>query len=146
MDVKSRDLIHLNCLQFISTLIYIHKLKGSWHCVGGKVAPINILLTSGLPWRERQWNCDECTVTGQENWLIIPKWCISLLSSPSTIFVNKQRNLILLFSSRTLILWLGSVEFIQTVSPIKWDEIQESSSTMYKYNEVQERMGFSVSS
>lgn len=54
MDVKSHDLIHLNCLQFISTSIYIHKLKGSQHCAGGKGARINISLTSGLPWGMRQ--------------------------------------------------------------------------------------------
>lgn len=54
MDVKSHDLIHLNCIQFISTLIYIHKLKGSWHCMWGKGAPINILLTSELLWGKRQ--------------------------------------------------------------------------------------------
>lgn len=54
MDVKSHDLIHLNCIQFISTLIYIHKLKGSWRCMWGKGAPINILLTSELLWGKRQ--------------------------------------------------------------------------------------------
>lgn len=54
MDMKSHDLIHLNCLQFISTLIYIHKLKGNCHCMWGKGAPIDISLTSGLPRGKRR--------------------------------------------------------------------------------------------
>lgn len=115
MDVKSHDLIHLNCIQFISTLIYIHKLKGSWHCMWGKGAPIFYSHLSCYGGRDRKRKYDGCTLTGWNDWLIILKWCISL-SIPSTIFVYEKRSGS--FSSVILVLWSDSIAFIQNVGLI----------------------------
>lgn len=118
MDAKSHDLIRLNCLQFISTLIYIHKLKGSWHCMWDKGAAINISLTSGLPWKKRQkaklWSMHIHWAEGLAHDSKMMYFCFY----PSTIFIYKQRANSS-FSSGSLILWSGLIAFIQSVGPLQ---------------------------